>query len=89
LAAAGAEVLLVESGGGDDLKEISTPGLWFTNIGGPLDWKFKAAPSPAVNGRAIPVAMGHVLGGGTSINAMLWVRGLAEDFDAWAEAGCI
>ncbi|WP_179403954.1 GMC family oxidoreductase [Burkholderia guangdongensis] len=87
LADAGAEVLLVESGGSDDLPQVTTPGLWFTNIGGPLDWKFRAAPSRDVNGRAVPIAMGRVLGGGTSINAMLWVRGLAQDYDDWARQG--
>ena len=88
LAEAGAEVLLIESGGDDDLPQIATPGIWFTNIGGPLDWRFKAAPSPHVAGRRVPMAMGHVLGGGTSINALLWVRGLAQDFDGWAAQGC-
>ena len=88
LAASGAEVLLVESGGTDDLPQVSTPGIWFTNIGGPLDWRFAAAPSPFVNNRAVPMAMGHVLGGGTSINAMLWMRGFAQDFDDWAYNGC-
>jgi len=88
LAEAGAEVLLVESGGGDDLAAVTTPGLWFTNIGGPLDWNFKAEPSPDVANRRVPMAMGHVLGGGTSINAMLWVRGLASDFNGWAAQGC-
>ena len=88
LAEAGADVLLVEAGGGDDLEQVRTPGVWFTNIGGPLDWNLKAAPSPYVNDRRVPVAMGHVLGGGTSINAMLWVRGLAADYDAWAQDGC-
>ena len=88
LAEAGADVLLVESGGTDDLPQVSTPGIWFTNIGGPLDWKFKAEPSAAVAGRRVPMAMGHVLGGGTSINALLWVRGLASDYDGWARQGC-
>lgn len=88
LADAGAEVLLVESGGSDDSPQVTTPGLWFTNIGGPRDWKLRSAPSPYVNNRAVPVAMGHVLGGGTSINAMLWVRGLAQDYDDWARQGC-
>ncbi len=88
LAGAGAEVLLVEAGGTDALPQVSDPSVWFTNIGGPLDWRFKAAPSPHVNGRAVPVAMGRVLGGGTSINALLWVRGLAQDYDNWAAQGC-
>jgi choline dehydrogenase len=88
LAQTGAEVLLIEAGGTDELPQVSNPSVWFTNIGGPLDWNFKAAPSSAVDGRSVPVAMGRVLGGGTSINAMLWVRGLAQDFDDWAYNGC-
>jgi choline dehydrogenase len=88
LAEAGAEVLLLEAGGTDDLPQVSTPGLWFTNIGTPRDWRFTAEPSPNVDDRRVPIAMGHILGGGTSINAMLWVRGLASDFDHWASAGC-
>lgn len=89
LTRAGAEVLLVEAGGTDDSPQVTTPNIWFTNLGGPRDWRFKASPSPHVNGREIPVAMGHVLGGGTSINAMLWVRGLAADYDDWAYNGCV
>ena len=88
LARSGAEVLLLEAGGTDALPQVTNPSVWFTNVGGPLDWNFKAAPSPDVDGRSIPVAMGRVLGGGTSINAMLWVRGLAQDFDDWAYNGC-
>jgi choline dehydrogenase len=88
LAGAGAEVLLLEAGGTDELPQVNTPGLWFTNIGTSLDWRFTAEPSPSVDERRVPIAMGHVLGGGTSINAMLWVRGLASDFDHWAGAGC-
>jgi choline dehydrogenase len=88
LAQSEAEVLLIEAGGTDELPQVSNPSIWFTNIGSALDWNFKAAPSPAVDGRSIPVAMGRVLGGGTSINAMLWVRGLAQDFDDWAYNGC-
>jgi choline dehydrogenase len=88
LAESGAEVLLIEAGGTDALPQVSNPSIWFTNVGSPLDWNFKAAPSAHVGGRSVPIAMGHVLGGGTSINAMLWVRGLAQDFDDWAYNGC-
>lgn len=88
LARTGAEVLLLEAGGTDELPQVSNPSVWFTNIGSWLDWNFKAEPSPAVDGRAIPVAMGRVLGGGTSVNAMVWVHGLSQDFDDWARDGC-
>jgi choline dehydrogenase len=88
LADKGAEVLLLEAGGTDELPQVQTPGVWFSNIGGPLDWRFTAEPSASVDERRVPIAMGHVLGGGTSINAMLWVRGLASDFDHWEHMGC-
>lgn len=88
LAQSGSEVLLIEAGGTDELPQVSDPSVWFSNIGGPLDWNFRAAPSAAVDGRSIPVAMGRALGGGTSVNAMVWVRGLSRDFDDWAHDGC-
>jgi choline dehydrogenase len=58
------------------------------NIGGEFDWSFSAEPSAGVNHRAIHQAMGKALGGGTSINGMVWARGHKHDFDHWAtEAG--
>jgi len=88
LSQSGADVLLIEAGGTDALPEVINPSVWFTNVGGPLDWNFQAVPSSDVAGRSVPISMGRVLGGGTSINAMLWVRGLAQDFDDWAYNGC-
>ena len=88
LAEAGADVLLIEAGGSDDLPQIATPGMWFTNVGGECDWHMHAAPSHYLAGRRAPVSAGRVLGGGGSINAMAWVRGLASDFDGWGAGGC-
>jgi choline dehydrogenase len=88
LARAGASVLVVEAGGTDQVPQVNEPRIWVTNLGSTRDWNFTAAPSPYVDGRRVPVATGHVLGGGTSINAMLWVRGMAQDFDGWEAAGC-
>ena len=79
-----AQVLLLEAGG-DDLKPgILIPETWFFNQGGEFDWNFGAERSPGVNNRSIVQAMGKALGGGTSINGMVWARGHKSDFDFWA-----
>jgi choline dehydrogenase len=81
-------VLLLEAGGDDDVPNVRTANLWPTNLGTERDWSFEALPHPAVNGRALPLSMGKVLGGGSSINVMLWARGHRSDWDHFAtEAG--
>ncbi len=87
LSASGAQVLLIESGGTDDAPTILNPSVWFYNVGGPLDYSLPIAPTPQLNHRKFNMALGHVLGGGTSINAMVWTRGMERDFDGWAQAG--
>jgi choline dehydrogenase len=87
LSRTGAEVLVVESGGTDDAPTIGNPSIWFFNVGGPLDWSVPVAPVPQLNNRKFNMALGHVLGGGSSINAMVWSRGLASDYDAWDRNG--
>ena len=84
LADAGARVLLLEAGSGDDAATITEPGLWGRNLGTERDWGFVAQSSAAVNGRSMPLGMGRVLGGGSSINAMIWARGHASDWDEFA-----
>jgi choline dehydrogenase len=78
------QVLLLEAGGGDLKAGILITETWFFNQGGELDWNFGAERSPSVNNRSIVQAMGKALGGGTSINAMVWARGHKNDFDFWA-----
>jgi choline dehydrogenase-like flavoprotein len=87
LSASGAQVLVIESGGPDDAPTILEPSIWFYNVGGPLDYHLPIVPSPRLNNRKFNMALGHVLGGGTSINAMVWVRGTQADYDGWAENG--
>src|SRR3984893_13028592 len=87
LSASGAQVLVVESGGPDDAPTIANPSVWFYNVGGPLDYHLPIKPSPQLNNRKFNMALGHVLGGGTSINAMVWTRGMQRDYDAWAKNG--
>jgi choline dehydrogenase len=87
LSASGAQVLVIESGGPDDAPTIANPSIWFYNVGGPLDYHLPITPSPQLNNRNFYMALGHVLGGGTSINAMVWTRGMQRDFDGWANNG--
>src|SRR6195256_1692712 len=87
LSASGAHVLVIESGGSDDAPTIANPSIWFYNVGGPLDYHLPINPSPRLNSRKFNMALGHVLGGGTSINAMVWMRGMERDYDGWAKNG--
>ena len=77
-------VLLLEAGGDDDVPSVTDARQWVTNIGSERYWQFKAEPNPHLNGRAIPLGMGKVLGGGSSINAMVWARGHKSDWDFFA-----
>jgi choline dehydrogenase len=81
-------VLLLEAGGDDDVPEVMRAEQWPRNLGSERDWNFVAQPNPHLNSRAIPYAMGKVLGGGSSINVMAWARGHKNDWDLFAaEAG--
>ena len=81
-------VLLLEAGGTDDVPSVMEPGQWPLNLGSDRDWAFQAQPNPHLNGRSIPMNMGKVLGGGSSINVMIWARGHKNDWDYFAsEAG--
>ena len=77
-------VLLLEAGGDDDAPSVTDARQWVTNIGSERYWQFKAEPNPHLNGRAIPLGMGKALGGGSSINAMIWARGHKSDWDFFA-----
>src|SRR5437660_12732886 len=87
LSASGAQVLVIESGGPDDAPTIANPSIWFYNVGGPLDYHLPINPSPRLNNRKFNMALGHVLGGGTNINAMVRMRGMHPDVDGVAENG--
>src|SRR6516162_11120281 len=77
-------VLLIEAGGDDEAPSVTDARQWVTNIGSERYWQFQAEPNPHLNGRAIPMGMGKVLGGGSSINAMIWARGHKSDWDFFA-----
>ena len=81
-------VLLVEAGGKDDWFWIDIPVGYLYTIGNPrTDWCFKTEPEPGLNGRSLGYARGKVLGGCSSINAMVYMRGQKSDYDHWAALG--
>src|SRR6202048_1989783 len=77
-------VLLLEAGGSDDVPSVMEAGQWSLNLGSERDWAFVGQPNPHLNGRSIPLNMGKVLGGGSSINVMCWARGHKNDWDFFA-----
>ena len=79
-------VLLVEAGGRDDYPWIHIPVGYLYCIGNPrTDWLYKTEPDPGLNGRVLRYPRGKVLGGSSSINGMIYMRGQARDYDGWAE----
>ena len=79
-------VLLIEAGGRDDYLWIHIPVGYLHCIGNPrTDWLYKTEPDAGLNGRALIYPRGKVLGGSSSINGMIYMRGQAEDYDRWAD----
>jgi choline dehydrogenase len=74
-------VLLLEAGGNDDAPSITEAGRWLENLGTERDWGFVAESNARLNCRAMPLSMGKALGGGSSINAMIWSRGHRNDWN--------
>ncbi|MDP2064308.1 MAG: GMC family oxidoreductase N-terminal domain-containing protein [Phaeovulum sp.] len=82
-------VLLLEAGGRDNYHWIHIPVGYLYCIGNPrTDWCFSTEAEPGLNGRSLGYPRGRVLGGCSSINGMIYMRGQAADFDGWAQAGC-
>ncbi|MCO4875834.1 choline dehydrogenase [Paraburkholderia caribensis] len=78
-------VLLLEAGGKDDYHWIHVPVGYLYCIGNPrTDWLYKTQAEPGLNGRALSYPRGRVLGGCSSINGMIYMRGQREDYDEWA-----
>ncbi len=81
-------VALVEAGGRDSSIWLHVPVGYFRTMGSPAtDWCYRTEPDPGLNGRSLPWPRGKVLGGSSSINGLLYVRGQAEDFDHWRQLG--
>lgn len=81
-------VLLIEAGGVDNYIWIKIPVGYLYCHGNPrVDWGFKTAEEPGLNGRALNYPRGRVLGGCSSINGMIYMRGQARDYDLWRQMG--
>jgi choline dehydrogenase-like flavoprotein len=77
-------VLLLEAGGSDEVPSVTDASQWPLNLGSERDWGFVSEPDPRLHGRSIGFSMGKVLGGGSSINVMIWARGHRSDWDLFA-----
>ncbi|RWL86324.1 MAG: alcohol dehydrogenase [Mesorhizobium sp.] len=83
------KVCLIEAGGSDNSLRVKVPAGILSLYGNPnYDYCFVGVPQPHLNNRSIPVNRGKALGGSSSINSMVYIRGAAEDYDEWAELGC-
>lgn len=81
-------VLLLEAGGRDISPWIHVPVGYFKTLHNPkTDWCFKTEPDPGLNGRSIDWPRGKTLGGSSSINGLLYIRGQREDYDQWRQMG--
>lgn len=82
------QVLLLEAGGRDRYPWIHIPVGYLYTLNNPkTDWCLKTEPDAGLNGRALTYPRGRVLGGSSSINGMIYMRGQAADYEAWANAG--
>ncbi|MGP3533348.1 GMC family oxidoreductase [Microbacterium sp. RD1] len=78
-------VLLLEAGGPDRALELHVPAAFSRLFRGPYDWGYDTVPQAELEGRTIYWPRGRTLGGSSSLNAMMWIRGFAADYDEWAE----
>lgn len=82
------KVLLLEAGGSDNRLWVHVPVGYLYAMGDPsLDWCLKTEAEPGLNGRALNYPRGRVLGGCSSINGMIYMRGQARDYDLWRQMG--
>lgn len=89
-AESGYKVALLEAGPRDLNPWIHIPVGYFRTMGNPgTDWCYSTMPDPGIAGRSISYPRGRVLGGSSSINGLLYVRGQPQDFDGWAQMGCL
>ena len=88
LSEAGNSVLLLEAGGNDNYHWVHIPMGYLYCIDNPrTDWQFRTESEPGLNGRSLIYPRGKVLGGCSSINGMLYLRGQAADYDRWRQTG--
>ena len=83
-----ASVLLLEAGGPDLADELHMPAAFHRLFKSAYDWNYTTEPQPACDGRPIYWPRGKTLGGSSSMNAMLYIRGHRLDYDTWRDDGC-
>ncbi|MCR2808165.1 MULTISPECIES: GMC family oxidoreductase N-terminal domain-containing protein [unclassified Microbacterium] len=79
-------VLLLEAGGADKALQLHVPAAFKTLFRGAYDWNYDTVAQAALDDRTIYWPRGKTLGGSSSLNAMMWIRGFAADYDDWADA---
>ena len=82
-------VAVVEAGGSDDREAIRVPRRYFSLWGTDVDWGYVSTPQPGTDGRTHQMPRGRVLGGTSSLNGMVYLRGARSDYDRWADLGCV
>ncbi|HVY80095.1 MAG TPA: GMC family oxidoreductase N-terminal domain-containing protein [Steroidobacteraceae bacterium] len=86
---ANVQVLLLEAGGADRHPLLAMPLGFLAAARSPtLDWGYASEPEPHMNGRSLPLPRGKILGGCSTINGMIYMRGHPRDYDEWRELGC-
>lgn len=88
LVRAGRRVLLLEAGPSHEHPFVRMPAAFVRVIGTERSWDYVSEPQAAAAGRSMHVPQGRMLGGGSSLNAMVYIRGTAADYDSWRDSGC-
>lgn len=88
LVKAGRSVVLLEEGRPDNHPFIHIPATFVRVLGSQRTFMYRTEPEPGAMGRSLLVPQGRTLGGGSSVNAMLYIRGQAQDYDTWRDLGC-
>lgn len=79
-------VLLLEAGAPDRAPQLHVPAAFSKLFRGEYDWNYDTVPQPQLEGRTVYWPRGKTLGGSSSLNALMWIRGFAADYDEWADA---
>ena len=87
LTATGSSVLLLEAGAPDDKRKIDIPAAFSELFRSEVDWEYYTEPQPELDDRKLYWPRGKVLGGSSSVNAMVCIRGHPRDYDNWAALG--
>src|SRR6516162_1989884 len=84
---ASAEVVLIEAGPPDKAQEIHIPAAWLRLFKSGCDWDYASETEPGLDRRRVYLPRGKTLGGSSSTNAMIYIRGARADYDGWARYG--